>query len=50
MTLDEVAQYLRLHKSTVYRLTKSGLIPGSKVGGKWRFRKDAIERQLSEKE
>jgi excisionase family DNA binding protein len=50
MTIDEVARYLRIHRSTVYRLAKTGRIPASKVGNKWRFRKDVIDQWLSEKE
>ena len=50
MTIDEAAKYLRIHKSTVYRLAKGGRIPASKVGNKWRFRKDVIDQWLSENE
>ena len=50
MTIDEAAKYLRIHKSTIYRLAKNGQIPASKVGNKWRFRKDVIDQWLSEKE
>ena len=50
MTIDEAAKYLRIHKSTIYRLAKGGRIPASKVGNKWRFRKDVIDQWLSEKE
>jgi excisionase family DNA binding protein len=50
MTIDEVAKYLRIHKSTVYRLAKDRRIPASKVGNKWRFRKDVIDRWLSKRE
>jgi excisionase family DNA binding protein len=50
MTIDEVAKYLRIHKSTVYRLAKDRRIPASKVGNKWRFRKDVIDQWLSKRE
>lgn len=50
MTMEEVAKYLRLHKSTLYRLVKQEVIPASKIGGRWRFRKDVIDQWLSEKE
>lgn len=50
MTIGEVAKYLRIHKSTVYRLAKGKRIPASKVGNKWRFRKDVIDRWLTERE
>jgi len=47
MTLDEVVAYLRLPKSTVYRLVQSGKIPGQKAGRQWRFHRNAIDAWLS---
>ncbi|VFB18422.1 methylation-associated defense system helix-turn-helix domain-containing protein MAD1 [Pseudomonas fragi] len=46
MTLKEVAEYLKLAEKTAYRLAAEGKIPGFKVGGSWRFRKDAIENWI----
>lgn len=43
MTVQEVAQYLRLNDVTVYRLARKGEIPAIKIGGSWRFRKDLID-------
>lgn len=42
MTLEEVAKYLRLHKSTVYRMAREGKLPGNKVAGQWRFKKERL--------
>jgi excisionase family DNA binding protein len=50
MTIDEAAKYLRIHKSTMYRLIKKKQIPAIKVGGRWRFRKDKIDSWLSRNE
>lgn len=50
MTVDEVAQYLRVSRSTVYRLLRDGEIPASKVGGYWRFRRHVIDTWLSRNE
>lgn len=50
MTLEEVSKYLRLSKSTVYRMANEGRIPVSKIGRRWRFRKDVIDAWLSEQE
>jgi len=47
MTLDEVVAYLRLPKSTVYRLVQAGKLPGQKAGRQWRFHRDAIDAWLS---
>jgi len=45
-TIDELARYLKLSKSTVYKLSQEGKIPGQKVGRHWRFRKASIDRWL----
>lgn len=44
MTLEEVAEYLRLSKDTVYCMANTGKLPGSKVGNQWRFRKEDVDR------
>ncbi len=43
MTIKEVAEYLRLNEKTTYRYVAEGIIPGFKVGGAWRFRRDEVE-------
>jgi excisionase family DNA binding protein len=50
LTPREAAEYLSVHVRTIYRLVKHGEIPGRKVGGSWRFKKDALEEWLSGKE
>lgn len=44
MTIREVSEYLRLNEKTTYRYASEGTIPGFKVGGAWRFRRDEIEK------
>jgi excisionase family DNA binding protein len=44
MTVRELADYLRVHPSTLYRLLKEKRIPAFKVGSDWRFNREAIER------
>jgi excisionase family DNA binding protein len=46
LTIDELADYLRISKSTLYKLAQLGAIPGQKVGRHWRFHKDAIDQWL----
>jgi len=46
MTLEEVADYLRVTKTTVYRLLRQGKIPANKVGRQWRFDKTSIDKWL----
>ena len=50
MTLDEVAKYLRVHKSTVYRMAREGAIPSTKVANQWRFKKARIDEWLMDRE
>ncbi len=46
-TIDELVVYLKLPKSTVYKLAQEGEIPGHKVGRHWRFHRETIDRWLS---
>ena len=46
MTIDEVALYLKIPKSTVYILAQEGKIPCQKVGRHWRFRRETIDQWL----
>jgi excisionase family DNA binding protein len=44
LTVKELADYLRVHPSTIYRLLKRGDLPGIKLGSDWRFSVEAIDR------
>ena len=48
LTLKEVAIYLKLAEKTAYRLAAEGKLPGFKVGGSWRFKREDIESWISE--
>jgi excisionase family DNA binding protein len=50
MTINEVADYLRVHPSTIYRLLKRRALPAFKVGSDWRFNSESIDRWLLERE
>jgi excisionase family DNA binding protein len=41
--VPELAAYLRVHPTTVYRLLNAGRIPGFRVGDEWRISADVIE-------
>jgi len=41
LTLDEAADYLKMGRSTLYRLAREGAMPAHKRGRVWRF--DAAE-------
>ena len=47
LTAEEVAEYLRIHPYTVRRLARTGKLPGFKVGGQWRFKKEVIDKKLN---
>ena len=48
LTASEVAVYLRVHVITIYRMADRGDLPALRVGRRWRFRRDHIERWLRE--
>ncbi len=48
LTLKEVAAYLKLAEKTAYRLTSEGKLPGFKVGGSWRFKREDLEAWIEE--
>jgi excisionase family DNA binding protein len=44
LTIMDVARFLRVPKSTVYKLARVGELPASKIGKHWRFlRRDIHE-------
>jgi len=49
-TAEEIAEYLRLPLSTVYKLAQDGKLPGFKVGRHWRFRKEAFQDWIRKQE
>jgi excisionase family DNA binding protein len=42
LTVSELAEHLSVHRITIYRLLKSGTLPGFKIGRVWRFDLDEI--------
>lgn len=46
LTTEQVAQYLRIDKFTLYRLVTQGKIPAFKVGTQWRFKRSMVEAWL----
>lgn len=49
-TLDEVSDYLKVPKGTIYKMCKAGKLPSFKAGKRVRFRKDSIDKWISEEE
>ncbi len=46
LDLDDLCGYLKLPKSTVYKLVQEGSIPGRKAGRQWRFHRGAVDGWL----
>ncbi len=43
ITLEELAGYLKLSTSKLYRMAQDGDIPASKIASQWRFDRDEID-------
>jgi len=43
LTLDELAGYLKLSRSKLYRMAQDGEVPASKVASQWRFDRHEID-------
>ena len=48
LTLKELAEYLKMKEVTIYKHAQEGKIPGFKVGSKWRFKKETIDKWIAE--
>ena len=46
LTIGDLASYLKISKSTLYKLAQNGALPGIKVGRHWRFHKEAVDAWL----
>ena len=46
MTISDLAEYLQVSKSSLYKLVQSGKVPGQKVGKHWRFHKESVDEWL----
>ena len=49
MTIEEVAEYLRVSERTVYDWAQKGALPGGKLGTTWRFKRADIEAWVNQK-
>ncbi len=46
LTLDELAGYLKLSNSKLYRMAQDGKVPASKVASQWRFNRQEIDKWM----
>ena len=49
LTIEEVANYLRVSDRTVYDWAQRGEIPAGKIGTVWRFKKSEVEKWVNER-
>ncbi len=49
LTAREAARYLRLTLPTFYRYLRSGKIPSSKIGGRYRFKTSLLDQWLGKR-
>ena len=47
MKVAELADHLKVHPTTIYRLVRVGAIPAFKIGNNWRFDAEIIDRWQS---
>ncbi|UCF86207.1 MAG: helix-turn-helix domain-containing protein [Desulfobacteraceae bacterium] len=43
LNADEISSWLRIPKSTLYKLCSEGKIPCAKIGKHWRFDRTSVE-------
>ena len=43
LTLEELAQYLKISRTKLYQMAQNGELPGSKIGSLWRFNRDEVD-------
>lgn len=49
MTIEELAEYLKVTRRTIYDWLKHNKIPAVKLVGQWRFRREKIDAWLENK-
>lgn len=48
MTVKQIAEYLQMDEHIIYKLARSGKIPALKIAGQWRFKKEILDKWISE--
>lgn len=49
LNADEASEWLKIPKSTLYKLCTDGEIPSAKVGRHWRFHRASLEQWFLDK-
>jgi excisionase family DNA binding protein len=45
-TVEEAAEYARVHWQTIYRMVRSGQLPAAKLGREWRIHKEILDKYI----
>jgi excisionase family DNA binding protein len=48
LTVDELADFLRVSRTTAYDLVTRGAVPRVRVGGQWRIPRTELEQHIAE--
>jgi excisionase family DNA binding protein len=46
LTIDELADYLNMGRTKLYRMAQKADIPASKIGNQWRFDREEIDEWM----
>lgn len=47
LTIVELAGYLKLSRTKLYRMAQNGDIPASKIGSQWRFNRMEVDEWMT---
>jgi len=48
LTVDDICKYLSVTKDTVYKWIEQRDMPANKVGRKWMFKRDEVDKWVKE--
>lgn len=46
LTLEQIAEYLQMSTSSIYKMAQACKIPAYKIGRQWRFKKEEIDQWI----
>jgi PTS system nitrogen regulatory IIA component len=46
LTIDELANYIKMSRTKLYGMAQRGEVPASKIGNQWRFDREEIDRWM----
>lgn len=46
LTVDELAEYLKMGRTKLYTMAQQGKVPGNKIGNQWRFDREEIDQWI----